>query len=404
MSAPAIRAFGVGKRYLRGPDAEPRLIARFRKRRQGVPVWALRDCTFEVKRGEALGIIGANGAGKSTLLKILSRITRPNEGRAELYGRIGSLLEVGTGFHPELTGRENVFLNGALVGMSQFEIRRNFESIVEFAGVADWIDTPIKRYSSGMKVRLAFAVAAHLEQEIMVIDEVLAVGDSAFRRKCFQKIQEVTNQDRTVLLVSHELPSVATTCTRTIWLEGGRIREDGTAAEVIDNYLAATMGYNGTHGGFMPLERDGGGSAVQLNYVRLLNKEDSQVPCFVTGETAKFAVGYEASVPEAMEKIAIRLTILNSQHQPLAACEGMPAAEASEAPNPGEFVCEIGKLPFVAGRYSLEIAWNIGEKTGQRTSRAADFSVILGPANQTVAQPSSGYVFLDQRWSVKSIR
>lgn len=200
-------------------------------------LWALEDVSFEVKAGEVVGIIGTNGAGKSTLLKILSRITPPTRGRVEIHGRVSSLLEVGTGFHNELTGRENVFLNGTVLGMRKKEIERKFDEIVEFSGVEKFLDTPVKRYSSGMRVRLAFAVAAHLEPEVLIIDEVLAVGDAAFQRKCLNKMQEVGDEGRTVLFVSHNMPAVTRMCQRVILLNKGKVMVDGTAYEVVSAYL-----------------------------------------------------------------------------------------------------------------------------------------------------------------------
>ena len=203
-------------------------------------MWALRDVTFDVPDGEVLGIVGRNGAGKSTLLKILTRIASPTEGRAEIRGRVGSLLEVGTGFNGELTGRENVFLNGAILGMKRREIESRFDDIVEFSGVEKFIDTPVKRYSSGMYVRLAFAVAAHFEPEIMLVDEVLSVGDAEFQRRCLGRMEELGNAGRTVLFVSHALPAVAQLCDRAIWIESGQVVGDGRPAEVIANYLHQT--------------------------------------------------------------------------------------------------------------------------------------------------------------------
>jgi lipopolysaccharide transport system ATP-binding protein len=200
-------------------------------------IWALKEVSFEVKQSEVLGIIGRNGAGKTTLLKILSRITEPTEGRAELYGRVGSLLEIGTGFHPELTGRENIFLNGAVIGMRQAEIRRKFDEIVDFAEIEKFVDTPVKRYSSGMYVRLAFAVAAHLEPEILLVDEVLAVGDAQFQRKCLGKMSDVAGEGRTVLFVSHNMAAVQSLCDRAIWLEEGKLVRDGQANQVVSEYL-----------------------------------------------------------------------------------------------------------------------------------------------------------------------
>jgi lipopolysaccharide transport system ATP-binding protein len=201
--------------------------------------WALQDVNFEVKQGEAVGIIGRNGAGKSTLFKILSRITQPTEGRVELRGRVASLLEVGTGFHSELTGRENIFLNGAILGMRQREIRKKFDEIVAFAEVDKFLDTPVKRYSSGMYVRLAFAVAAHLEPDILIVDEVLAVGDAEFQKKCLGKMNEVSRgEGRTVLFVSHNMAVITSLCPTAIWLEGGSIRKNAAARDVVNQYLA----------------------------------------------------------------------------------------------------------------------------------------------------------------------
>lgn len=205
-------------------------------------IWALRDISFEVKGGEVVGIIGVNGAGKSTLLKILSKITVPTSGRVTIRGRISSLLEVGTGFHPELTGRENVYLNGTILGMRKKEIDKKFDEIVDFSGIEKFIDTPVKRYSSGMKVRLAFAVAAHLEPEILVIDEVLAVGDAQFQRKCLNKMKDVGQEGRTVLFVSHNMPAVTRLCSRSILLNGGLVQEDGPTHEVISGYLNSDIG------------------------------------------------------------------------------------------------------------------------------------------------------------------
>jgi len=203
----------------------------------GASIWALKDVSFEINRGEVVGIIGRNGAGKSTLLKILSQITDPTEGKVDIYGRVGSLLEVGTGFHPELTGRENVYLNGAILGMKRAEISRKFGQIVAFAEVETFIDTPVKHYSSGMYLRLAFAVAAHLDPEILIVDEVLAVGDARFQRRCLDKMREVSHQGRTVLFVSHNMPAVSRLCDRAILLDDGKIALDGSTHRVVSSYL-----------------------------------------------------------------------------------------------------------------------------------------------------------------------
>ena len=200
-------------------------------------IWAVKNISFEVRKGEVLGIIGKNGAGKSTLLKILCRITEPTSGKASMFGRVASLLEVGTGFHPELTGRENVFLNGTFLGMSKYEINQKFDEIVDFSGVEKFIDTPVKRYSSGMRVRLAFAVAAHLEPEILLIDEVLAVGDVEFQNKCLGKMKDVTEAGRTILFVSHNMEAVKSLCSRSIYIDKGKIKNIGNTIEIVNNYL-----------------------------------------------------------------------------------------------------------------------------------------------------------------------
>jgi len=254
MSDTAIRVEGLGKLFQIGTPEQyqtlrdalkERVTAPFRFMRNGgsgkastETFWALRDVSFEVKHGEVIGIIGRNGAGKSTLLKILSRITGPTEGYVEIHGRVGSLLEVGTGFHQELSGRENIFLNGAILGMKKAEILRKFDEIVAFAEVEKFIDTPVKHYSSGMYVRLAFAVAAHLEPEILIVDEVLAVGDQRFQEKCLKKMGEVGKQGRTIFFVSHSVPSIQRLCKRVIVLDKGRVSNDGPAMEALAEYLS----------------------------------------------------------------------------------------------------------------------------------------------------------------------
>ena len=233
-------------------------------------IWALKDINFDVKEGEVVGLIGRNGAGKSTLLKILARVTRPTEGHAELHGRIGSLLEVGTGFHPELTGRENVFMSGAVLGMRAAEIRRKFDEIVAFSEVERFLDTPLKHYSSGMQMRLAFAVAAHLEPEILLVDEVLAVGDASFQKKCLGKMRDVSHEGRTILFVSHNVAAVKALCGRAILMKDGTVSFSGAVRDAVDNYLlgAATTGTNArewTDSASAP-----GNESVRMSYVRIV--------------------------------------------------------------------------------------------------------------------------------------
>jgi lipopolysaccharide transport system ATP-binding protein len=264
MTETAIRAVGLGKQYrigeyidtyrtlrdvlVDGASAPLRWLRRQSPSRSSIEtIWALRDVSFELERGQVLGVIGRNGAGKSTLLKLLSRVTEPTEGIAEIYGRVGSLLEVGTGFHPELTGRENIYLNGAILGMKRVEIDQKFDEIVAFAEVEKFIDTPVKRYSSGMYLRLAFAVAAHLEPEILVVDEVLAVGDAEFQRKCLGKMSEVAHAGRTVLFVSHNMSAIARLTEKTIVLDEGKIVCSAPTSEAIDFYMTSDLAQAGEH-------------------------------------------------------------------------------------------------------------------------------------------------------------
>jgi len=237
-TATTLRVEGIGKRYRIGRQ-KPLGVLRGTLTAAVEPFWALQDVSFAVARGEVVGIVGRNGAGKSTLLKILARVTAPTVGHAEISGRVGSLLEVGTGFHPELTGRENIFLNGAILGMKRAEIRRKFDEIVTFAEVERFLDTPVKRYSSGMYMRLAFAVAAHLEPEILIVDEVLAVGDAAFQQKCLGKMGDVARHGRTILFVSHNMNAIQRLCNRCLLLEAGRLIADGDTPDVVARYLAA---------------------------------------------------------------------------------------------------------------------------------------------------------------------
>jgi len=239
-------------------------------------IWALRDVSFDVSRGKVVGIIGRNGAGKSTLLKILSKITDPTLGRAEVRGRVSSLLEVGTGFHQELTGRENVFLNGTILGMKKSEIDKKYDEIVDFSGVERFIDTPVKRYSSGMRVRLAFSVAAHLEPEILIIDEVLAVGDSDFQKKCLNKMQDVSEQGRTVLFVSHNMSAITRLCERVILLEEGRITKDGPSHQIVSEYLKQQRNAISAVHEWTDPSRAPGGEIARLQAVRM-KKENGQI-------------------------------------------------------------------------------------------------------------------------------
>ena len=271
-------------------------------------IWALKDVCFEIKAGEVVGIIGRNGAGKSTLLKILSKITDPTSGRAEIRGRVASLLEVGTGFHPELTGRENVFLNGAVLGMDKKEIESKFDEIVEFSGVEKFIDTPVKRYSSGMKVRLAFSVAAHLEPELLLVDEVLAVGDAEFQQKCLGKMGRVSREGRTVLFVSHNMGAIAQLCPRSIWLEEGKVKLDGSSSEVIGAYLSSGIlsSSSWTNSSTWPE-----GSQAQIKSARLLSPDNQKIA--IVNFDSQFRVEITYEIVEPMRNLSLLTRLTNSQ-------------------------------------------------------------------------------------------
>jgi lipopolysaccharide transport system ATP-binding protein len=255
-------------------------------------IWALRDASFKIKQGEVVGFIGRNGAGKSTLLKILTKITPPTKGRVEISGRVSSLLEVGTGFHQELTGRENIYLNGTILGMSKREVERKFDEIVDFSGVERFIDTPVKRYSSGMAVRLAFAVAAHLEPEILIVDEVLAVGDAAFQKKCISKMQDVHKQGRTVLFVSHNMAAVNMLCSRAIHLEGGRIVNDGPTHDVVSAYLSSDSGIPAAREWPDP-DSAPGGEVARLHAVRCISRDEKTISAASVREDVGIEMVYD---------------------------------------------------------------------------------------------------------------
>lgn len=259
-------------------------------------LWALKDINLEVQRGELIGIIGRNGAGKSTLLKILSRVTRPTTGRAAIYGRVGSLLEVGTGFHPDLTGRENIFLNGAILGMRKVEIERKFDEIVSFSEIEKFIDTPVKWYSSGMYVRLAFSVAAHLEPEVLIMDEVLAVGDAAFQQKCLDKMHEIRQQGRTIFFVSHNMPAVTRLCKRVILLDQGTITSDGPARMVVDAYLSSSWSV-GAEREWRDSSEAPGNEIVRLRRARVRTEEGETTAAINIQRPVGIEITYEVLQP-----------------------------------------------------------------------------------------------------------
>jgi lipopolysaccharide transport system ATP-binding protein len=375
MSDIAIRCEGISKQYRIGErerykalrdvitDAVRRPFRRLRqaatttdRNGSGRPtIWALQDVSFEVKQGEVVGIIGRNGAGKSTFLKILSRITEPTCGYAEVNGRVGSLLEVGTGFHPELTGRDNIFLSGAILGMKKAEIARKFDEIVGFAEVEKFIDTPVKHYSSGMYVRLAFAVAAHLEPEILLVDEVLAVGDLEFQKKCLGKMGQVAKGGRTIILVSHSMASIASLCSTGVYLSGGRLGYHGPVDEAINRYLAAATGHSNQADLAAGSEERGGTGEVRFQSARVLN--DSSQPCsqFLHGQdlVIEFRLRGQTNYTKYLGVVLIRtLTGVPALHIPTPPEFRWPSMEESKTLS---VRCRIPKCRLYPGTYVVSL-------------------------------------------------
>ena len=364
MSSTVIRAEGLGKQYRVG-ERERYLALRdvlmravrsplefFRPARSEL-MWALRDVSLQVKHGEVIGIIGRNGSGKTTLLKILSRITRPTTGSAEVYGSVRTLLEVGTGFHPELTGRENMYLSGAILGMSRREIERKFDTIVAFSGVERFIDTPLKHYSTGMQMRLAFAVAAHLEPDILLVDEVLAVGDLEFQKKCLGKMEEVSGSGRTILFVSHQMNQIRRLCKRVFWLEGGEIYRSGATAAILGEYESALSS------GRRKENQRSTGMRTKARFVRWqIDGTESGSSNFLTtmgAVTIKFQVEALAPIRNGLHGIAL----FNSEMQLMWAW----AKENLEfEPGLHEFYYTFPTLPLRPGPYSWQVSlWENGK-------------------------------------------
>lgn len=311
-------------------------------------VWALRDIDFKVEQGEAVGIIGRNGAGKSTLLKLLSKVTKPTLGTIKYKGRIASLLEVGTGFHPEMTGRENIYLNGAILGMTRKEISRKFDEIVDFAGVERYIDTPVKRYSSGMYVRLAFAVAAHLESEILIVDEVLAVGDAEFQKKCLGKMGDVTKgEGRTILFVSHNMASVKTLCQRGIMMENGRIHYDGDVDNAVLNYLGSNKLNDGNRFRFQTIKND----FFTLNEINFRNKGKSEDEPLLEDAEIELATKFELDSNHP-ERYHITYHLLNDYGEALFSF-GTKSSEQPFHKGTNEIICSFPSKFFQSGNYYL---------------------------------------------------
>ncbi|MGN6814806.1 MAG: ABC transporter ATP-binding protein [Solirubrobacterales bacterium] len=361
-------------------------------------LWALRDLSLTIDPGEVVGLIGHNGAGKSTLLKLLSRITEPTEGYADVTGRVGSLLEVGTGFHPELTGRENIFLNGSILGMRKAEIRARFDEIVEFAEIERFLDTPVKRYSSGMSVRLAFAVAAHLEPEILLVDEVLAVGDAAFQRKSLGKMTEVASQGRTVIFVSHNLAIIQALCERGVLLERGEAIADGPVKATIDQYLAS-LEEGASKDLLERTDRDRRGYYdTQIRRVEIRGRGDSPPDVVVAGEPVTIAV----ELTEQLATMECRITIVDGLGQPVTTFDSeISAATDVRDPELGARVeCEVESLPLLPGRYRIDLLLKAGRQIQDGLQAAGFFEVQPGviDGRPTPAAGSDGDIVLPHLW------
>ena len=367
--------------------------------------WALKDVSFEVKRGEVLGIIGRNGAGKSTLLKILSRITEPTRGRAILRGRVASLLEVGTGFHPELTGRENIFLNGAILGMTHAEITHKFDEIVAFAEVERFLDTPVKRYSSGMYVRLAFAVAAHLEPDILVMDEVLAVGDADFQKKCLGKMEDVaSNRGRTILFVSHNMAAVESLCASALLLVEGRCVAQGDTGTVVQEYLRDLSRVSA-----IPIsdrtDRNGSGD-IRFIALSLEGHRGSQVSAFQCGTEAILHLVVENRTKGELGGLCISLAIYNDMGQRVALLDTtlVGAVIANVSPGKASIRVVIPKMALTPGRYRLTLFSTVNGVIADWIQNAAIFDVESGDYYGTgqLPQHGEGMVLLDHQFVVSS--
>jgi lipopolysaccharide transport system ATP-binding protein len=377
------------------------LLSALREPEEEETIWALRDVSFEVKKGEVLGVIGHNGAGKSTLLKILSRITEPTRGRVEAFGRVASLLEVGTGFHPELTGRENVYMSGAILGMRRAEIDRKFDDIVDFSGVERFIDMPVKRYSSGMYVRLAFAVAAFLETEIVLLDEVLAVGDAEFQKRCLGKMEDVSSSGRTILFVSHNLSAIKSLCKRAILFERGKLKLAGAVDEVVSTYL--TRGSKIKGDGYIPVSvarTTGTGEAI-LRMVRLTDCGGNPISQVFFGQRFRVAVIYETR--KTVRDAVIELGISTSRGQRIATATSLDEDRPVLTLEEGfwEIIVEFD-VNLLPGEYAIDVFahhWLQSKVTIDWVESALTFSALDVPLNG-----SDGYRCFQSEYDTTNVR
>lgn len=405
----AIDVKGLGKRFEIGTSQggyqllTESISERFRSRGRRAAsreFWALREIDFQVEAGETFGIIGHNGAGKSTLLKILARVTPPTEGEARLRGRVGALLEVGTGFHPELTGRENIFLNGSILNMKRKEILAKFEEIVEFADIGPFLDTPVKRYSSGMQMRLAFSVAAHLEPEILIIDEVLSVGDLAFQEKCLGRMETAAGEGRTVVFISHNLASVRGLCDRAMMLSGGRIAATGSASDVVDTYVSDVL--TESHASLRDHENRVGDGRVLLTDLRL-ERDGEAIDSPASGKDFEIVVGFETADGKPMRGVNFGVVIAaHGEDKPLISVYTETAGTSfPEIPGRGEVRCRIERCPLPAGQYYVGVFCDSSQQMHDAVTRAADLTVgggdFYGSGREQIGPRT---VLVDHTWSL----
>jgi lipopolysaccharide transport system ATP-binding protein len=400
------KQYRIGARLEKHPtlrDAVARrasAVARLRAGRNGASteahtMWALRDVSLEIEQGDVVGIIGRNGAGKTTLLKILSRITEPTGGRARIKGRVGSLLEVGTGFHPELTGRENVYLSGSILGMRKGEIDARFDEIVGFAEIDRFLDTPVKRYSTGMQVRLAFAVAAHLEPEILLVDEILAVGDAAFQRKCLGRMGDVAREGRTVLFVSHNMAVIQALCRRGVFLDDGRVHADAPIAEAVSEYLRQVE--EAVTENLLARTDTRGWHNYRVRAVEVTSDGTNMPGLLVTGRPARFVF----HVTDVAPSMSCAFRIYNNLGQPVTDFRSSVAAPGDSVDSELRncFVCEIDELLLVPGRYRVDVELIAQGVEQESIEGAAMFEVEQGTLEgRPVGRGSAGNVALRHRW------
>jgi lipopolysaccharide transport system ATP-binding protein len=418
MNNNAIEVQGLGKRYRLGTVVNKpasrlqamgqALKAPFRylirsatKASEEETLWALRNVSVAIQKGEVVGIIGRNGAGKTTFLKILSRITDPTEGLARVYGRVGTLLAVGTGFHPELSGRDNVFLNGTIMGMKRDEIRARFDEIVAFAEVDKFIDTPVKYYSSGMYVRLAFAVAAHLEPEVLLVDEVLAVGDLAFQRKCLGKMDSVADEGRTVLLVSHNMEAILGLCPRTIWINHGQIVQDGPSREVVQQYTKESM-ERAAQGGLEGKTQQGTG-VIKFTGFHLRDSQGRLTPHALCGDPVDMVIDYRSTNGHDLKNVTVWIWILDPLRKPLTCLWSMLTnQDFQRIPSKGRLVCRLPQVNLAPGSYMVDLAARVNLSKSEKLMEAAKLEVMPGDFFKT-GRPIQqvGQFLCNHSWSLE---